>query len=97
MFGRGVVDRTRVAVADHDVTITVDTRFGASRVEIDPAIAYDVDGSSTSGEVRMPDRNATAMGSLHDEHATIAPPRLHLHVTAVFGQCQVIEAPPAAA
>lgn len=96
VFGRGVVDLTHVVPPAADVTVTVDALFGHAVVKIDPAIGYDVDGTAAFGEVRLPDRNATSMGSLHYQPPAGGAPRLHLRVNAVFGACQVVEAPAAA-
>jgi hypothetical protein len=93
-FGRGMVDLTQLDPPVDDVTITVDTLFGAAVVKVDPAIAYDVHGSSVFGEVRMPDRSSTAMGNLDYRSPNDARPRLHLRLNALFGACQVVEAAP---
>jgi hypothetical protein len=90
-FGRGVVDLTHLDRPATDVTVTVDTLFGAAVVKVDPSIAYDVHGSSVFGEVRMPDRSATAMGSLDYRSPSDERPRLHLRLNAVFGACRVVE------
>ena len=91
-FGRGLVDLTHLTQPVEDVTVTVDTLFGAAVVKVDPAIAYDVHGSSVFGEVRMPDRSSIAMGNLDYRGPDAARPRLHLRLNALFGACQVVEA-----
>jgi predicted membrane protein len=92
VFGRGLIDLTKLVEPAEDVTIDVETVFGATVVKVDPAIPYDVDGKSMFGEVRMPDRTMTAMGSTTYRHATDHPPRLHIRVSTVFGACQIVEA-----
>jgi predicted membrane protein len=91
VLGRGMVDLSGLEEPESDVTITIETLFGHAIVKLPPAIAYDVEGSSAFGEVRMPDRTATAMGSLvyraHSDHRS----RLHLRVSAIFGACQIVE------
>ena len=87
-----MVDLTQIAPPLDDVTITVDARFGVAVVKVDPAIAYDIHGSSVCGEVRMPDRSMTAMGILDFHGSSEQPPRLHLRRHAMFGACQVVEA-----
>lgn len=82
VFGRGVIDLTHLRAPEVDVTVTVDAVFGAAVVRVDPAIGYDVAGSSAFGEVRVPPRAAAAD----------PPPHLHLRINAVFGSCEVIEA-----
>jgi len=96
LFGSGTVDLTRLVEPEHDVTVTIDTLFGHALVKLPPALAYDVEGSSAFGEVRMPDRTATAMGSLVYRAASDHPSRLHLRVNAVFGACQLVVAEPPA-
>lgn len=94
-FGRGVVDLTRIGDPAVDVTISVHTLFGTSVVRIDPKVPYDVEGHAALGEVRMPDRSATALGNVSYRGPASHPPRLHLKVDAVFGACRVVEAQPA--
>ncbi|HTR53103.1 MAG TPA: LiaF domain-containing protein [Kofleriaceae bacterium] len=96
LFGSGTVDLTGLVEPEHDVTVTIETLFGHALVKLPPALAYDVEGNSAFGEVRMPDRTATAMGSLVYRAASDHPSRLHLRVNAVFGACQLVEAEPAA-
>jgi len=96
VFGSGTVDLTKLVEPLHDVTVTIETLFGHALVKLPPALAYDIEGSSAFGEVRMPDRTATAMGSLVYRAASDHPPRLHLRVNAVFGACQLVEAAPTA-
>jgi predicted membrane protein len=94
MFGSGTVDLTQLVEPEHDVTVTVEALFGHALVKLPPAIAYDIEGSSAFGEVKMPDRSATAMGSLVYRAASDHPSRLHLRVHAIFGACQVVEFDP---
>jgi len=91
-FGRGLVDLTQLDRPLDDVTVTIDTLFGAAVVKVDPSIAYDIHGSSVFGEVRMPDRSVTAMGTLEFRGPSEERPRLHLRLNAMFGACQVVEA-----
>lgn len=91
-FGRGLVDLTHLDQPAEDVTVTVDTLFGAAVVKVDPSIAYDVHGSSVFGEIRMPDRSAARMGNLDYRSPSGERLRLHLRLNALFGTCQVIEA-----
>jgi hypothetical protein len=90
-FGRGLVDLTHLAEPATDVTVSVHALFGAAVVTIDPSIPYDVEGSAALGEVRLPDHNATATGHVAYRPRFDHPPRLHLRVHAVLGQCQVVE------
>ncbi|MCB9564163.1 MAG: hypothetical protein H6708_27550 [Kofleriaceae bacterium] len=92
VFGRGLIDLTGVAEPDRDVTVEVDTMFGHTVVKVDPAIPYDVEGTSAFAEVRMPDRSAAAVGSVRYRAPADHPPRLHLRVHAIFGACEVVEA-----
>jgi predicted membrane protein len=92
VFGRGVVDLTKLVEPAGDVTIAVDTVFGTTVVKVDPALAYDIEGRSMFGEVRMPDRSMTAMGSLTYRSAGDHRPRIHLRVSTVFGACQIVDA-----
>jgi predicted membrane protein len=96
VFGSGTVDLTQLVEPDHDVTVTVEALFGHALVKVPPALVYDIEGSSAFGEVRMPDRSATAMGSLVYHAASDHPSRLHLRVHAIFGACQVVESSPTA-
>jgi hypothetical protein len=97
VFGRGLIDLTEIDEPDDDVTVTVDTLFGSAVVRVDPTIAYEAEGSSAFGEIRMPDLRAAAMGSLHYQSPADHRPRLHLKLNTVFGACQVVEAPRPAA
>jgi predicted membrane protein len=92
VFGRGVIDLSRLPEPAGDVTVTVDTVFGAAVIKVDPHVPYDVHGSSTFGEVRMPDRTATTMGNVSFTREADHPARLHLKVNTVFGSCQLVEA-----
>jgi hypothetical protein len=94
-FGRGLVDLTHIPEPSSDVTVSVHTLFGTSVVRVDPSVPYDVEGHAALGEVRMPDKSATAMGSLSYRGTADHPPRLHLRVDAVFGACRIVEAGPA--
>jgi predicted membrane protein len=91
VFGRGLVDLTHVVEPAGDVTVAVGTVFGTTVVKVDPAIAYDVEGRSMFGEIRMPDRTMAAMGNVSYHKPSDHPPRLHLRLHTVFGACQVIE------
>jgi len=95
VFGRGVIDLSKVPEPDHDVTVTVDTVFGASVIKLDPQVPYDVRGSSTFSDVRMPDRRSeVGLSNVSYRHAAADhPPRLHFKLNTVFGQCQLVEAP----
>lgn len=91
VFGRGLIDLTNLQAPTEDVTVAVDTSFGATVVKLDPAIPYDIEGRAMFGEVRMPDRSMTAMGNVAYRHAPDRPPRLHLRLSTIFGACQVVE------
>jgi hypothetical protein len=93
VFGRGVVDLTRMAEPAADVTVSVDTVFGSAVVKVDPGMPYDVIGHAAFGEVRMPDHTSNGMGSSNFQHSTDHPARLHLRLSSVFGSCQVVEVP----
>jgi hypothetical protein len=92
VFGRGLIDLTRIDAPTESVTITVDALFGAAVVKIDPSIGYDVHGTSAFGEVRMPDRSMTALGSLDYRGPGDQHPRVHLRLNALFGACEIVEA-----
>jgi predicted membrane protein len=95
LFGRGTLDLTGLVEPPHDVTVTVGTVFGHALVKLPAEVAYDIEGSSAFGQVKMPDRTAVSTGSMLYRPATTAPPRVHLRVSTIFGACQVVEATPA--
>ena len=92
VFGRGVIDLTRVSEPAEDKTISVDTAFGATVVKLDPAVPVEIIGHSMFGEVRMPDRSMAAMGSVAYTTPSEQAPKLHLRINTVFGSCQVVGA-----
>jgi hypothetical protein len=96
VFGRGTLDLTGITEPEHDVTIIVETLFGNTLVKVPPDLAYDVEGSSTFGAVRMPDRSMATLGTTGYRTTTEHPSRLHLRVNAAFGGCRIVtdEPPP---
>ncbi len=95
VFGRGVVDLTRLPKLDRDADVQVDTVFGSSVVKVDPRIPVDIEANSAFGEARMPDRNVAAFGttrytSPNPEQA----PRLHVKMNVVFGSSHIEQAAP---
>jgi len=93
VFGRGLVDLSHLEAPAEDVTVQVDAVFGTAVVKMNPAVPYDVSGSSAFGEVRMPDRSAAAFGDVSYQPKRDQHPHLHVKVNAIFGACQVVEAP----
>ncbi|HTR50356.1 MAG TPA: LiaF domain-containing protein [Kofleriaceae bacterium] len=91
LFGRGVVDLTNLPEPDHDKTISVDTVFGAAVIKLAPNVPVEISGHSMFGEVRMPDRTMAAMGSIAYKTPTDHAPKLHLRISTVFGNCQVLD------
>ncbi len=96
VLGSGAIDLTKLVEPMRDVTVTIDTLFGRAIVKLPATVAYDVEGSATFGQVRLPDRSATATGTIEYTPRRDHPPHLHLRLHAVFGACQVIEATAAA-
>ena len=82
VLGRGTLDLSELAEPDHDVTVSVQALFGQVTIKPPHDFAFDVEGSSAFGAVRMPEH----MPIPPSDH----PPRLHLRLDAVFGQCQVV-------
>ena len=92
LFGRGVVDLTKVPEPDEDKIISIDTIFGATVIKLDPSVPVEITGHSMFGEVRMPDRSTAAMGSIAYKTPSDRAPKLHLRLNTVFGSCQVVGA-----
>ena len=92
LFGRGVVDLTKLPEPDADQTIAVDTVFGAAVIKLDPNVPVEITGHSVFGEVRMPDRSMAAMGSIAYKTPSDHAAKLHLRINTVFGSCQVVGA-----
>jgi hypothetical protein len=92
IFGRGVVDLTRLAHDGAEVRAEVNTIFGATIVKIDSAVPLEIEVSSAFAEARLPDQSVTAIGSLHYRPAGQKDaPRLHVRLNVVFGSSQVID------
>jgi predicted membrane protein len=92
VLGRGTIDLTRIAEPVQDVTITVDTLLGRALIKLPPELAYDVEGSATFGQLRMPDGSAIATGELAYRAPNDRRSRLHLRMHTVLGMCQLVEA-----
>jgi predicted membrane protein len=92
LFGRGVVDLTKLPEPGEDKTIAVDTVFGATVIKLDPSVPVEITGHSVFGEVRMPDRSMAAMGSIAYKTPSDHAAKLHLRINTVFGSCQVVGA-----
>lgn len=91
IFGRGVVDLTRLPASDRERVVQVDVVFGDAEIAIDPAIPIEVSGSAAFGEVRMPDRSAANFGAVRYRNAAAGGPPIELVVNAVFGTARIVE------
>lgn len=93
IFGRGVIDLTRLPKPERPMLVEVNAIFGSALVTIDPAWSIVVEGSSAFGEVRMPDQSMTAFGTARyrprgqERDAALVQVRCN----AVFGSCQIVE------
>jgi hypothetical protein len=98
IFGRSVVDLTRLAHDGGEVRAEINTIFGATVVKIDPSVPLEIEVSSAFGDARLPDQSVTAIGNMRYRPAGQKdPPRLRVRLNVVFGSSQVVEviAPPA--
>jgi predicted membrane protein len=95
IFGRGVVDLTRVPREGPDRRVEVNAVFGNATVKIDPAVPLEVEVNAAFGDARLPDHSTTALGSFRyrPQGQDKQEPKLHLKLNVVFGACQVIEQP----
>jgi hypothetical protein len=92
VFGRSVVDLTKLARDGGEVHADVNTVFGATVVKIDPAVPLEIEVSSAFGDARLPDESVTALGTTHYRPAGQKdPPRLRITLSVVFGSSQVVE------
>jgi hypothetical protein len=97
IFGRGVVDLTKVARDGADRRVEVNAVFGSATVKIDPSVPTEIEVNVAFGDARLPDHGTTALGSFRyrPPGQDKQEPKLHLKLNAVFGSCQVIEQPAA--
>jgi hypothetical protein len=94
IFGRSVVDLTRLAHDGAEVHAEVNTIFGATVVKIDPAVPLEIEVSSVFGDARLPDQSVTAIGTMrYRPLGQKEPPRLRVQLNVVFGSSQVVEVP----
>ena len=92
IFGRSVVDLTRLARDGGEVRAEVNTIFGATVVKIDPAVPLEIEVSSAFGDARLPDQSVTAIGTMrYRPPGQKDPPRLKIRLNVVFGSSQVVE------
>ncbi len=62
IFGKSMIDLTRVELKEGVARIDVNTVFGSSVIKIDPAMPIKIRATSVFGSVRLPDGNTTAFG-----------------------------------
>jgi hypothetical protein len=91
VFGRGVVDLTRLPASDRERLVQVDVIFGEAEIVIDPAVPIEVQGSAAFGEVRMPDRSSANFGTVRYRHVASDGPPIELVVNAVFATARVVQ------
>jgi len=98
VFGRSVVDLTRLGRDGGEVHADVNTVFGATIVKIDPAVPLEIEVSSVFSDARLPDQSVTAIGTLrYRPPGQKEPPRVRIRLNVVFGSSQVVEVPSAPA
>lgn len=91
IFGRGVVDLTRLPASEDERVVQVDVIFGDAEIAIDRSMPVDVRGSAVFGEVRMPDRSSANFGAVRYRDAGSGGAPLEIVVHAVFGTARVVQ------
>jgi predicted membrane protein len=94
VFSKTVVDLTRLPRLESDLTVEINTVFGLTVVNVDPAFNYEVEGSAMFGSVQLPDGQQVSFGGVRRElpAGRQEGPRLRLKLSTVFGACQLQEA-----
>jgi predicted membrane protein len=96
IFGRGMVDLTRIAREGGARRVEVNVVFGSALVKIDPTVPLEVEVNSAFGDARLPDQSATALGTFRYRppgQDKQQEPKLRIKLSVVFGSCQVLEQP----
>jgi predicted membrane protein len=95
IFGRGVVDLTKIAREGGDRRVEVNVIFGSALVKIDPAAPLEVEVNAAFGDARLPDHSTTALGSFRyrPPGQDKQDPKVRIKLNVVFGSCQVVEQP----
>jgi len=92
---KAVVDLTHLPRLKRDLTVEINTAFSVTVVKVDPAFNYEVEGSAVFGSVQLPGGQQATFGGVRQElpASRLGGPRLRLKPAAVFGRCQLEEAP----
>jgi hypothetical protein len=90
VFGRGLIDLTRLTKPDQPLTVELNVVFSSATLTVDPSWPMVIEGSSAFGEVRMPDQSAAAFGTARYSTPGGREPLLRVRISAVFGSCHVL-------
>jgi hypothetical protein len=93
VFGKAIVDLTRLPPLTRDLTVEVNSVFGSAQVLLDPRLPFDIESSSAFGRVSLPNNEVVTFGERAYQRPgqDKAGPRLHLKIHVVFGSGDVVE------
>ena len=93
VFGKGVIDLTKLEVKDRPVKIEATTAFGSSVIIIDPAVSAKIKVTSAFAGARMPDGNVIVFGEYTYKTPGLknAANYVLLEATVVFGGMEIVE------
>lgn len=93
VFGKGTYDFRNVTLPPEGKELSLHTAFGASEVLINKSTPVKISANSAFGEVRMPNGNSAAFGSLNYTNDAYRPDSacLSLKIDLAFGSVKVIE------
>ena len=86
-FTQRWIDLTQLSLADGDMEVTIETRFGGTVVELAPDSPFVVEAKAIFAESRMPDDRVSILGHVmyRSESARAARHILTLRCETVFG------------
>jgi predicted membrane protein len=93
VFGKNTIDLRNIILPETGKSIEINTAFGASDVFISKSTPVSIIANSAFGEVRMPNGNSSAFGTVHytNEAFRTDTACLNLKIDVAFGSTKVIE------
>lgn len=92
VFGKGVIDLSKISLTGGSIKAEINTVFGAGIVKINPELPTQIIVNSAFSGAKMPDGNVISFGKYTYKSANFKPEENHLFIEAnvVFGGLEVV-------
>lgn len=93
IFGRGIIDFTKIELKNTNNEIKINTIFANSRIKLNSEIPVVINTDSAFARIKFPDKTITSFGSYSykTESFNEEKPHLKVKIDVVFGSVDIVD------